>query len=407
MSFRCSECSSAFTSKYKLIRHQLIHSGGKRFVCFYCKKAFARKDHLKNHVRTHNPNKDNFRCDHCGKTYASSYCYRTHLTAHAIENNELVCKVCKQTFTDKEQLVVHLKIHKGSRVYKTNSDKKHQCQYCSKMFFTKKDVQRHIVVHTKTRDYLCQFCPQAFSRRDHLVRHVTHTHCSEVDADKLAPCNRSMTKRRWARNKTEEPNFTLLQQSVVTVPSSEGSQVNTGEQVQETFILPDKQYNMLNTYNHEPGMRSLDAMVTSNITEIVSQDQYIPNSSVLLDGNLKQEGLVSAVNQMDVVMKSADPLAAYLPRQMSQEPQQVAPVTHNYIQQYAIPEKVTINPGNGTTTPTAASAGSKQQMAMNLAQPTQPGPVQTTLIMSYGDAMKLLGASFPDDQSAPASHAPV
>ena len=170
--------------------------------------------------------------------------------------------------------------------------------------------------------------------------------------------------------------------------------------------MSDKQYNVLNTYTQDSGMRSLDAMVTSNITELVNPEHYIPNSSVLLDShmNMKQEGLVSAINQMDVVMKSADPLTTYLPRQMNQEPQQVAPVPHNYIQQYTIPEKVPVNTENGAA---ATATGSKQQMAVNLTQPIQPGSLQTTLIMSYGDAMKLLGASFPDDQNTQGSHTPV
>ena len=47
------------------------------------------------------------------------------------------------------------------------------------MFFTKKDVRRHLVVHTKDRDFMCHYCPQRFGRRDHLVRHLRKAHARE------------------------------------------------------------------------------------------------------------------------------------------------------------------------------------------------------------------------------------
>ena len=44
-------CDKKFTSKFKLKRHVLIHSQTKTFLCDICKRAFRRKDHLKNHEK--------------------------------------------------------------------------------------------------------------------------------------------------------------------------------------------------------------------------------------------------------------------------------------------------------------------------------------------------------------------
>ncbi len=62
-------------------------------------------------------------------------------------------------FEEKEPLLAHLKIHAGARSVK-DSERTHKCPFCNKLFFTKKDVKRHLVVHTKDRDFLCQYCPQ-------------------------------------------------------------------------------------------------------------------------------------------------------------------------------------------------------------------------------------------------------
>ena len=53
---------------------------------------------------------------------------------------------------------------------KSPADRKFRCDHCERRFFTRKDLRRHLVVHTGKRDFLCQFCPQRFGRKDHLVR---------------------------------------------------------------------------------------------------------------------------------------------------------------------------------------------------------------------------------------------
>ena len=46
----CHLCGKEFPNKYKLARHFTTHTGQKDFICEYCHRAFARKDHLKNHI---------------------------------------------------------------------------------------------------------------------------------------------------------------------------------------------------------------------------------------------------------------------------------------------------------------------------------------------------------------------
>nr|XP_006139384.1 zinc finger protein PLAGL1 isoform X1 [Pelodiscus sinensis]XP_025035384.1 zinc finger protein PLAGL1 isoform X1 [Pelodiscus sinensis] len=179
--YRCSQqgCTKAFISKYKLIRHMAIHSPQKSHHCGYCEKTFHRKDHLKNHLRTHDPNKMAFKCEECGKKYNTKLGYKRHLALHAATSGDLTCKVCFQAFGDTEVLLEHLRTHAGKPGSSTK-EKKYKCDHCERYFYTRKDVQRHMVVHTGCKDFLCQFCAQRFGRKDHLTRHMKKTHPQEL-----------------------------------------------------------------------------------------------------------------------------------------------------------------------------------------------------------------------------------
>ena len=58
------------------------------------------------------------------------------------------------------------------------SERRFKCDQigCDRMFFTRKDVKRHMVVHTGVRNFPCPYCQQRFGRKDHLVRHAKKSH---------------------------------------------------------------------------------------------------------------------------------------------------------------------------------------------------------------------------------------
>ncbi|KAL5016051.1 hypothetical protein ScPMuIL_005640 [Solemya velum] len=174
------DCQKGFMSKFKLERHLLIHTSPRSHKCLYCDKSFNRKDHLKNHMTTHDPNKRRWICEQCGKEYAYHFSYRTHIAYHNAEDGKtLTCSICQKEHTNKESLLFHLKIHSGARSVKNCAEKMHQCYECGKRFYTKKDVRRHSITHTKLKDFLCQFCPQRFGRKDHLTRHLRTSHLGD------------------------------------------------------------------------------------------------------------------------------------------------------------------------------------------------------------------------------------
>uniref|UniRef100_A0A8D0DBV2 Pleiomorphic adenoma gene 1 n=1 Tax=Sander lucioperca TaxID=283035 RepID=A0A8D0DBV2_SANLU len=188
--YRCShpDCTKAFVSKYKLLRHMATHSPEKNHKCSYCEKMFHRKDHLKNHLHTHDPYKEAFTCQECGKSYNTKLGFKRHLALHAANSGDLTCQVCLQPFPSTGVLLEHLKTHAGKSSGGTK-EKKHRCEHCERRFYTRKDVRRHMVVHTGRKDFLCQYCAQRFGRKDHLTRHVKKSHARELLRVKTEPAD--------------------------------------------------------------------------------------------------------------------------------------------------------------------------------------------------------------------------
>ncbi|KAF6365071.1 PLAG1 like zinc finger 1 [Rhinolophus ferrumequinum] len=179
------DCGKAFISRYKLMRHMATHSPQKSHQCAHCEKTFNRKDHLKNHLQTHDPNKMAFGCEECGKKYNTMLGYKRHLALHAASSGDLTCGVCALELGSTEVLLDHLKAHAEEKPPSGTKEKKHQCDHCERCFYTRKDVRRHLVVHTGCKDFLCQFCAQRFGRKDHLTRHTKKTHSQELMKESL------------------------------------------------------------------------------------------------------------------------------------------------------------------------------------------------------------------------------
>lgn len=149
---------------------------------------FHRKDHLKNHLHTHDPYKEAFTCQECGKSYNTKLGFKRHLALHAANSGDLTCQVCLQAFPSTGVLLEHLKTHAGKSSGGTK-EKKHRCEHCERRFYTRKDVRRHMVVHTGRKDFLCQYCAQRFGRKDHLTRHVKKSHARELLRVKTEPAD--------------------------------------------------------------------------------------------------------------------------------------------------------------------------------------------------------------------------
>ena len=73
------------------------------------------------------------------------------------------CEVCKQTFKTKRNMRRHLVIH--------TCEKSYECDICGKAFRRKFDWKRHTRIHKGEKPYVCVICEKAFRSSGSLAEH--------------------------------------------------------------------------------------------------------------------------------------------------------------------------------------------------------------------------------------------
>ncbi|XP_059537169.1 transcription factor IIIA [Myotis daubentonii] len=140
--FKCTHegCGKHFASPSRLKRHGKVHEGYKcqkdcsfvaktwtellkhvrethkeKIICEVCQKTFKRKDYLKQHMKTHNPERDVCRCprEGCGRTYTTVFNLQSHILSFHEERRPFVCEHagCGKTFAMKQSLTRHAVVH--------------------------------------------------------------------------------------------------------------------------------------------------------------------------------------------------------------------------------------------------------------------------------------------------------
>lgn len=137
------------------------------------------------------------------------------------------------------------------------------------MFFTRKDVKRHLVVHTGIRNFACPFCTQRFGRKDHLVRHAKKSH------------------NRDTRSSTVK-NSSLVSQQTKAEPKANGAPV-VANGCPPPALNQSKQMNYQNK-NYQ--------------TNCQNNDQSCQSSLVLL-GNQSNHNHINAINNSHI---TSDPM---------------------------------------------------------------------------------------------------
>ncbi|XP_047518360.1 zinc finger protein 600-like isoform X6 [Pieris napi] len=82
--FACTVCGQKFFSRTHVQKHMIKHSGERVHECSICKKAYARKQTLKDHMRIHNDKK--YVCPVCNQMFAQNNSLRLHMKVHSIDS---------------------------------------------------------------------------------------------------------------------------------------------------------------------------------------------------------------------------------------------------------------------------------------------------------------------------------
>ena len=117
--------------------HNRTHTGFKPFACPECDAKFAQSGDLKTHVKQkHTTNNETHKCTHpgCGSAFALKQSLTRHLRTHTGEK-PCGCSHCAKKFSDVGVRTRHMRTHTGEKPY--------GCSYCAKKFSQPGSRNRH------------------------------------------------------------------------------------------------------------------------------------------------------------------------------------------------------------------------------------------------------------------------
>ncbi|CAF1040762.1 unnamed protein product [Adineta ricciae] len=158
--FRClnETCSQLFDKPMDYIRHARIHS----------QRWLVNVDHLSQKDGARRRLRRIHRCKICKKLFPTSDQLKYHLY---YEKHQFFCQLCPAEFETSNSYHNHLAEHSDLAL--------HRCTRCSKSFFKRTELSRHMVVEHNneiSQQKICSICNLTFSTRFHLNRHNATKH---------------------------------------------------------------------------------------------------------------------------------------------------------------------------------------------------------------------------------------
>lgn len=173
--FECDICKKVFAMKCRVKNHILqVHCASSRtFKCDICRYSCFAESILRTHKRLrHSDPAKNFICSECGKTFHAQYLLRLHSYTHSgYKPYECTFEGCTRRFGGLSQRLVHMRSHTGVKPYACTVDG------CDRHFVHLTGLKRHkFRAHgIYTKKFSCNLCPFEFAEHNLLKRHLkTH-----------------------------------------------------------------------------------------------------------------------------------------------------------------------------------------------------------------------------------------
>ena len=184
--YPCKMCNNVFTSQASLEQHWTQHMGAEETLhkCQICPEKFAVKSKLNEHMRNHDLaqglqtnissrelKKKNH--SHVNSTHSDKPCECIMCNDLGAGQKLWKCNTCQETFQRNNMLKEHIqKTRHGVGVAHAHPS---QCYICSEIFISFEFLKKHLTTMHADQVYQCEICYDVFSREDnyqaHLLKH--------------------------------------------------------------------------------------------------------------------------------------------------------------------------------------------------------------------------------------------
>uniref|UniRef100_A0A4W3JXD5 Zinc finger protein 518A n=1 Tax=Callorhinchus milii TaxID=7868 RepID=A0A4W3JXD5_CALMI len=167
--FSCAKCKDnvEYNPKQLQKHYQELHAADLPvYPCELCTFTANDFQSLRQHRLQHRTPLLN--CEVCndGKMYTLQE-LRRHLNWKHCVNGHFRCEKCRFSTKDQGTFIQH--IHRHDEI-------QYKCGKCEHVSYTKGEFQRHLVVHTGSFPFSCQYCSYGATRKDYIVKHLNAVH---------------------------------------------------------------------------------------------------------------------------------------------------------------------------------------------------------------------------------------
>ncbi|XP_070535293.1 zinc finger protein 665-like [Ptychodera flava] len=168
--YRCEKCGKSFGMKHSLSKHVMCHRYEGQFECPICRKVFAQKWYMQNHLRVTHSTIRPYSCNQCEKSLQVRTSLLSHRRiVHEKDNKQHLCTACGKMFKTKGNFNLHFR---GRHTNETP----YVCPVCSKGFRYNTEFKSHMQRHSQGLNFLCELCGKAFKTQVAVSRHRNVTH---------------------------------------------------------------------------------------------------------------------------------------------------------------------------------------------------------------------------------------
>ncbi|KAL4227090.1 hypothetical protein ACF0H5_015064 [Mactra antiquata] len=131
------------------------------YICEICKAAVKTYHALLVHTRIHTGSRP-FCCNICMKSFTTKGNLKAHSVTHS-DDKPWKCEFCSKTFKEKKVLKTHERIHTGEKPF--------SCTICNRAFNQRSALMEHVLTHSNNKPHLCDICGQGFRGASSLKYH--------------------------------------------------------------------------------------------------------------------------------------------------------------------------------------------------------------------------------------------